>query len=148
MTEVEIPWARLGPRVEWKSGASGAWSFGRHYAPEIATIVRAAAETAPSLVENTLIITEGWRPGVPQASLHPACKAVDIRAIDDAMRPGAIVGEDDEQKLLYGARWAARLREKLGTDFDVVFGPPNHLNHIHIERDVKRRPYRPVTEGE
>ena len=140
---VDIPWARLGPRVEWKSGDSGAYSFGRHYAPEVAAIVRAACETAPTLVDNTLVITEGWRMANQSNSLHPACKALDIRAVDPMNRPGAISGSTDSKRIEQGHKWAERLQAKLGTDFDVVFGPPRHLNHIHVERDVKRRPYRP-----
>lgn len=139
----EVPWAKLGPRILWKSGDHGAYGFSRHYSPEVACMVRFAAETAPTLKENTMVIVEGWRAPLERASLHPACKAIDIRAIDGLMRPGAILGESEEQKVLLGRRWASRLRDKLGEDYDVVFGDPNHLSHIHIERDVKRRPYRP-----
>lgn len=139
----EIPWAKLGPRILWKSGEKGAFGFSRHYSPEVATIIRFAAETAPSLKENTMVIVEGWRAPRESVSLHPACKAIDIRAIDSLMRPGAILGESEDQKLALGNRWAIRLRQKLGDDYDVVFGTTGHLSHIHIERDVKRRPYRP-----
>ncbi len=144
----DVPWARLGPRVVWKDGESGAYCFSRHYAPEIAAMVRVAAETAPTLRDNTLVLTEAWRPGHSQASLHPACKAIDIRAVDGADRPGAIVGADEAEQTVAGDRWAERMRQKLGDNYDVVFGDQKHINHIHVERDVKRRPYRPVKEGE
>jgi len=111
-------------------------------------MVRVAAETAPTLRDNTMMLTEAWRPGHAQASLHPACKALDIRAVDHSDRPGAIVGIDDEERIRIGDRWAERMRKKLGDNYDVVFGDANHINHIHLERDVKRRPYRPVKEGE
>lgn len=111
-------------------------------------MVRVAAETAPTLRDNTLVLTEAWRPGHSQSSLHPACKAVDIRAVDDGDRPGAIVGADKDDQIEAGARWAERMRKKLGDNYDVCFGDASHINHIHLERDVKRRPYRPVKEGE
>jgi hypothetical protein len=95
-----------------------------------------------------MVLTEAWRPGPSQASLHPACKAIDIRAVDPSDREGAIIGEDEEEQIEIGERWAERIRQKLGDNYDVVFGDALHINHIHVERDVKRRPYRPVKEGE
>lgn len=35
------------------------------------------------------------------------------------------------------AEWAEYLKTELGPDYDVVYGDPQHLDHIHLEFDPK-----------
>lgn len=133
----------MGPRVLIKDGRQGAWLFGRHFAPEVSAMIRHAAETCPPLTDDTMVIVEGWRDGPAGASLHSASKAIDIRAVDSLGRPGAICGKTQDDQIEAGRLWAHRLRQKLGNCYDVVFGDPRHINHLHVELDPKRRPYKP-----
>ena len=121
----EIPYRDFGPRILFKPGPSGAYVFAPMLTGPPARILEAVAFTAPPLRCNLLVITEGWRPVIPERpSLHPFLGAWDFRTIDrnDLHRPGTIVAPSFEDQVEVGRAWRKRAAEVLGSDYDLVFG--------------------------
>lgn len=56
-------------------------------------------------------------------SFHPKGKALDYKT--------------NHVSTVIMLKIAAEVRGKLGPDFDVLFGDPNHKNHMHVEFDPK-----------
>jgi hypothetical protein len=137
------PKRRLGPRIIFKAGDTGARLFAGHLEdPAVCRMIAVIARTAPPTVGGVVVITEAWREG---AGLHPELKAVDVRTgIDRPDIPGAIRAPSlhphlpaaRELRLKMGHEWAEDIALRLGSDFDVVFGDPAHIHHIHVEHDL------------
>lgn len=125
---------------------------------------QAALRMAPELVDDEMVVTSISREVEERFSYHGTGRALDIRTglsnrigmdtEDITMvsqivwreREGAIFTEaginSDEKraKAAYEAAvlWADRIREALGSGYDVVFGIRHrHWSHIHIERDQR-----------
>lgn len=133
----------LGPEIRIKPGAV---LLAAHFRPEVARIFYAAALEAPLLVGDVLVITDAARLPTQgaNASLHkpPAAPgehgfaAIDIRTgVGSERREGQIEAPDDAQRLEKARHWAARIRARLGDEYDVVFGDAAHHDHIHVEHD-------------
>lgn len=89
----------------------------RAHAPSIDPIIDAAKELYEP-TEQALVITSAADGTHSEGSLHYDGKALDLR-IWHLPDPGSV---------------AERLQEKLGPDYDVVYGP-SHDTHIHVEYD-------------
>ena len=139
----------LGPRILFKDGPTGAYLYAAHFQdPAICRIIAVVAETAPLTRDNAVVITEGHRLARSgNLSLHPKLKALDVRTgIDDPLLTGSIlVGSGGngleiramrDHRISVAQAWAGRIAMRLGTDCQVVFGDPQHINHMHIENDV------------
>ena len=126
--------ATLGPRIVFKEGGKGAYLFPAHYRdPLICRLLCVAAETAPPLVGNVLVVTEGWRNKDDQ---HGRIEALDFRTgIDQPDREGAIEGTDRVIRMAHAHDWVEKMGERLGTDFYIKFGDYRHIDHIHGQRD-------------
>ena len=120
-------------------------------------IIAVAMDEAPRLIDDIVAVTSAWRPAKPRFSWHHMGRAVDFRTglnlrddfremgqpdLDDLVytrRPGAIwcepPGENEAEAVYYSAcAWADRIRARLGTEFDIVYGiDVGHWNHIHAE---------------
>jgi hypothetical protein len=61
-------------------------------------------------------------------SFHYKNLAVDlqVRAAEDPFKPGMVLLDQ-------------HLRATLGLGYDVVFNSPGHMNHIHVEWDIRQR---------
>ena len=107
--------------------------------------LRVAAECAPELHDQTLVLTSGGEPagGHQPDSMHYAQAAWDIRTHpndDGTPRTGAIVspaGMGGPQLVDFidneAARWARRIQKRLGAPHQVVYEKPRR--HIHAEID-------------
>lgn len=111
-----------------------------HFDAVMVELFRALLHTAPPLVQDTVVVTSGSDGAHKPGSFHYVSRALDVRFLGGD-RAGAIVaptgvdaaGAWDMQKQL-AQEWAARLRQVLGPDYDVVV----ESDHIHVERDPKR----------
>jgi hypothetical protein len=122
----------------FKGGDTGCRVFFGHLAnPNVCRILAVAAKEAPELLGDVMIVTEGFRPHrTGQPSLHPELRAFDLRTgIDAPTLRGAIVHHSRTHRLELAQLWADRMRLRLGTDYDVVFGDDRHIDHIHVEYD-------------
>ena len=104
---------------------------GAHFNPEIVKILDVVRETAPKMERGAIWVTSANDSRHGDNSLHYKNQAFDIRIYN-------IVGD-----IRYEAkRWAERLQQVLGSDYDVVY----ELDHIHVEFDPKV--VQPVEESE
>ena len=124
-----------GPRITFKPGETGAWLFADALL-ELGPALSVLARRAPTLRGNELVVTEVWRPG---AGLHPKLRAFDVRAVDLQGRVGSVVGPTRQERITTALDWARRARLELPAWFDVVYGDPNHLDHVHVELDPRKR---------
>jgi hypothetical protein len=128
-----------GPQILIKDGPQGAFLFGGHFAdPFFCRMLEVMAETAPPLAGNVMVVTEGYRRARRDRDLHSELKAVDVRtSVDDPGRLGAILGEELSERMVAGRGWADRIRARLGSEYDIVFGDAKHKDHLHGEHDPK-----------
>lgn len=92
-------------------------------------VYRALLDTAPSLVEDLVVLTSANDSTHGAQSLHYVDRAVDVRIY--GARPGGILAEGDPKEA--AAAWVGRLRQRLGPDYDVLL----EADHIHIEWQPK-----------
>ena len=93
---------------------------GAHFDPEIVKILDAAKETAPKMDRGAVWVTSANDSRHGDNSFHYTNQAFDIRIYN-------IAGD-----IHYEAkRWAERLQQALGPNYDVVYEP----DHIHVEYD-------------
>lgn len=90
--------------------------------PRFLRMLTGLCVTAPSLQGSTVVITSARDGTHSRASLHYVGLAVDVRSTGD--RIGAPKDESP-------AVWAARLRQYLGSAYDVIV----EADHIHVEYD-------------
>lgn len=93
-------------------------------------IEQVAAETAPALYGDAVVITSGNDGRHSDGSLHYDDKALDIRFM--GYRTGAIAVSAGVQRKV-AEEWAKRMRKRLGSAFDIVV----EANHIHVEYDPR-----------
>lgn len=118
--------------------------------PAVQAILEAAAMTAPRLEGDVVYVTSTYRARLPDDpfSYHSfdayptgasvAGCAIDIRAVDEHMRDGAIMGASRGAQISAGYAWADRIRARLWSTYDVVFGDPRHIDHMHVELDGRK----------
>ncbi len=98
---------------------------GRHFDPEICRILHIAKETCPGTTDNAVWVTSANDGKHSRLSKHYSNEAFDLRIRN--LTEGADAA----------ARWATAMKQKLGEDYDVVYGDSAHLDHIHVEYDPK-----------
>jgi hypothetical protein len=128
------------PRIVCKAGESGACMYAEHFNdPMLCRLLTVAAETAPPLRKDMLVVTEGYREARPgKRDLHARLKALDFRTgIENPLLDGAILASPNSRinRIRAAKGWVERMEARLGTDFDIVFGDSKHINHIHGEED-------------
>ncbi len=96
---------------------------GAHFLEHIVRMLWAARETAPKLSDNSVWVTSANDATHKQGSRHYTNEAFDIRVRNIA---GDVAKE--------GAAWAARIKKKLGANYDIIF----EGDHIHLEYDPKK----------
>lgn len=115
----------------------------------IREILEALSLTAPrGLVDGVVVITSTYRGTGSGFSWHSRFSALDYRTgiyRDQAgnlalgTRRGSIVAPTPELALEVAQAWADRLSNRLGSNFDVVFGDARHIDHGHVENDAAKR---------
>lgn len=103
----------------------------RNFAPEIAQILYVVQETAPETRDNTIWVTRAW--AEENRGTHAAGEAFDIR-IKNVVGFNIVTFQYCKEV----EAWVYRIREQLGSDYDVVYGNSKHMNHMHIEYDPKK----------
>lgn len=91
-------------------------------------MIYAARLTAPSLQDNTLVITSANDAKHMKNSLHYKDKAFDFRIWN-------IQAQNSSERHALARFWVARINYELGEDYDVVL----EKNHIHAEYDPKEK---------
>ncbi len=99
--------------------------------PEIICMVAAAAETAPSGMEE-MHVSEGWRSIRDSRDLHEELRAWDISARG---MPEILYAAIDDEVQMQIENWATRIARKLGSAYTVVVHDTGSGLHIHIELD-------------
>jgi hypothetical protein len=138
------PLTLVGPQIEFAMPVP--WEVFAF--PPIAKILSAICLEAPEMVGGVVCITSTWRPAADPASWHHSGTAVDLRTgVDGATRRGAVVGLTRETRIENCRGWATRIKLRLGIDYDVIFGDPKHIDHIHIEHDGLKaiKPFRTMS---
>lgn len=136
---------RLGPEIRFKDGCV---LLAAHFRPQVARILYAAALEAPPLVDDVLVVTDaarlpsaGGKPSKhkpPSAPGEEGFSAIDIRTgVGAPPRDGQIEAPSDAERFEKAKDWAARIRFRLGSEYDVVFGDAAHRDHIHVEHDER-----------
>ena len=121
-----------GPRIIFKddrdSGVGrGCVLYAGHLREEVIGMIRVAAQVAPDLIDNTMVVSEGYRSIRPTRDLHEELRAFDISF-------NQIQG-DYEVRRKVGIEWSDRIRRRLGFGYDLkVHGVGTNL-HLHIELD-------------
>lgn len=95
----------------------------------VVRILTVAARTAPQLIDNEMLASEGWRDTRDGRDLHE-----DFRAFDISLNQ---INGDRMFRERAGIAWAARIRAKLGDDYDVIVHGSGRNLHLHIEFDPK-----------
>lgn len=108
-----------------------------HLRPEVAKILKVALSTAPEMVDNTVWVTSANDGEHGEGSFHFKDQAFDIRIRNVK---GFVWGTQPNEAYIYQEivyRWVRRLRDTLGSDYDVVYADDDggHMDHIHIEWD-------------
>lgn len=79
-------------------------------------------ESHQALTGKEAVITSGQDGTHMRGSLHYEGRAIDLR----------VWYTDHVGRTAY---WATMLAERLGEDYDVLYGNKGHWNHIHLEYD-------------
>ena len=95
---------------------------GAHFNSEIVRILDVVRETAPMMERGAVWVTSANDSRHMDESLHYKNQAFDIRIYN-------IIGDVHYE----AKRWAARLQQALGSDYDVVY----EIDHIHVEYQPK-----------
>lgn len=123
-----------GPRIVFKddrdsSIGRGAVLYWGHFLEDRIAMVRVAAQTAPDLLENTMVVSEAYRKIRERLDLHERLLAFDISL-------NQMAGVDGfSARKLHGEAWADRIRAALGPGYQVIVHGEGRNLHIHIELD-------------
>ena len=96
---------------------------GKHFDPDIHLMLYVSVITAPPTRDGIIWVTSAWRPN----GKHSTNEAFDIRIKN-------VKGFTYSYNTIV-ANWAERIRSHLGYKYDVLYGDPDHMDHIHIEFD-------------
>lgn len=118
----------------------------RHFRPHISRVLYVCAESAPSLLDDTMIVTSANDSKHSRGSKHYIDDAWDVRCLaSDPHLPGTVLAMDEEERNRIAEQWATRIARQLGQQYDVVLekghvrveGSLVPVMHIHIEYDPK-----------
>jgi hypothetical protein len=102
--------------------------------PLVTELVRIAAECAPELHEDTLVVSSmGEGPSHKPGSMHYAGAAVDIRTHpndDGSARTGSVLDPGLDAAI---ERWATVIRKRSGASRQAIY--EKERKHLHIEID-------------
>lgn len=98
---------------------------GRHFDPEVRCILDIARDTAPDMTDGAVWVTSANDGNHMDTSKHYSNEAFDLRVRNVVGKHPAVM------------EWCAIMREKLGKDYDIIYGDPAHMDHIHAEFDPK-----------
>lgn len=101
-----------------------------HFRPHMVQIIMVAFATQPETTDGKLVITEGWRDIRDSLDFHEHCAAFDFRCKN-------LVGASQEERERQGHAWAAVMRERLGSDYDVIAHGEGDNFHVHAEFDPR-----------
>ena len=133
-----------GPRIVFKDDRDS--SIGRGciiypgmLEPDIILMVQIAAEEAPPLEDQIMVVSEGWRPTNPSGRVgrdeHKNLRAWDISynqiLITEHTIPEYILSRRHE----VGDFWAARVKKRLPMYYDVKSHGEGLNKHMHMEKD-------------
>ncbi len=93
--------------------------------PRVLRILEAAAETAPTLIDNEMLVSEGWRDIRDTPDAHERHEAFDFSL-------NQVAGHGKPHRLVCDA-WAERMQAKLGDDYYVVVHGTGTNLHIHCQ---------------
>ncbi len=93
--------------------------------PRVMRILEAAAETAPKLIDNEMLVSEGWRDIRDTPDAHERHEAFDLSLNQLACHEG--------QRKYDAQNWANCLRAKLGDDYTVLIHGTGTNLHIHAQ---------------
>jgi hypothetical protein len=106
-----------------------------HFQPHVAAITMAALETAPTMTDGIVWITEAYRKIRSTLDFHELCAGLDFRCknifVSDTQTAALLNRED------IGRQWAERMSAKLGPDYDCVAHGQNENFHLHVEFDPR-----------
>ena len=109
-----------------------------HFEPHITRIFQAALVTAPLMTDGTVWVTQAWRNIRESLDFHELVAAIDFRCKNIVVKTGA--DSEDSQRLnrgLIGQKWAERMSEILGPDYDCIAHGYGDNFHLHIEFDPR-----------
>ena len=130
-----------GPEIRFKTTAPPAVLYGEFFEPGPAALVRAFALEAPPTKGGVVVVTSVYRKPGSKPSYHPELEAVDVRTgVDDTRLVGSILGRTRADRYAKAEAWAERVRKRLGSEFDIIYGEASrHVDHIHGEWDRRKR---------
>lgn len=99
------------------------------FCEEMVCALRAAAEVAPDLNGDTMVVNSGCEGKHGDGSYHYADRAFDIQWAGNIL--GSIIPTVEVEQRLLANDWAHRIRQRLGRGWDIVV----ETTHIHVERD-------------
>ncbi len=93
--------------------------------PKVMRILEVAAETAPDLIDDEMVVSEGWRDIRDTPDAHERFEAFDfsLNQIDG----------DESQRRKIGIAWAGRMVRKLGDGHFVQAHGTGRGLHIHAQ---------------
>jgi hypothetical protein len=106
------------PFVKFKAGVE---LNDKHFRKNVIRIIEVACATAPSLIDNSVVITSANDGVHMKGSKHGTNEAFDIRISNIAIKDNGKIAR----------RWAADMQVMLGSDYDVIL----EKDHIHAEYD-------------
>lgn len=124
----------IGPRIMFDRPVP--WELFERPGPR--AMLRAISLEAPQTVDGVIVITSTIRDPDGPFSWHWSADALDVRTgCFDAMAKarGAIIAPTYDDRVRLAGEWAARVRNRLGLEYDVIFGDERHIDHMHLEHD-------------
>lgn len=101
----------------------------RHFDPEMSVIFVAVLEKSPRMDGNVVVVTSGSDSHI--VGLHPNFRALDFRCKN-------VKAENLVERRKVCEKWAGRVAQRLGTEYDVVFEKfenNSDADHLHVEYD-------------
>lgn len=129
---------RHGPRIVFKddrdsSIGRGAIMFWSHFVSPMSDLLVAMAQTAPALIDNTMVVSEGWRDIRTSRDLHEELRALDFPL--NKLVGITVWGERQDAGLMWVERARAVLRPDLRPGFQFEVHGSGEGIHVHAEWD-------------
>ncbi len=88
-------------------------------------ILEVAAETAPDLIDDEMVVSEGWRDIRDTPDAHERFEAFDFSL-------NQVEGDGGSRNNI-GAHWSQRMQAKLGNDYYVLCHGTGRGLHLHAQ---------------